>query len=307
MSKSNPTILILFLVVLLGGGGAAAWFVLKREDDQDQEPTNTAAKGEPQSEVGGRTNETELKSALIAKLTAQQSGENEAPSLPPPDPVLATSDEGKRLIEERARLMQENEQISDSIRINHRVGRTLLDAQAYTSDTLDAIKQMMGQIQEVDPENYSTYPIYGRWETQGIKLRQELQNYLDQGWRAFNYTKHGNRKDCWLDSVQLNLLNGTRNAHVHTADQIWWNHANQSNLDWYKKMNGHDVPNTALVEFKNGRPTYAAGYMYSFVQKWIAEIDYFNRKTLDEAKLALINEGLIINVTPTKAGRMNGN
>jgi hypothetical protein len=293
-------------LIVLGGGGAAAWFVLRKEDDPNEnKETEERPETGDTSLLGGRNVPDQVVQSEVLKKLLAQAGTggttttSPAPTVPKPEPVLASSDEGKMLIEERARLLQQTEVLSDSIRVNNRVGRTLLDSATFDYNTQTAIKQMFSTFtnQGVDPENYRTYPIYGRWETNGTRLRSELQNYLDKGWRAFNLTQNGNRNDCFISSLSLNLLLGDRDSHIPSADKIWWAAGiNQSRLDWYKKMNGHDVSNQSLLEIKHGKPTYAAGYMYTFVQKWVAEIDYFDRVTVDEAKQQLINDGLIINV-----------
>ncbi len=310
--NKTPILIVLLFVVLLGGGGAA-WFILRKKEDDEVLPI-TPEPETPISVVGGRTSLTNAeiqKSTVIANLLANGGGSSgngttntPAVPTPPPVPVVSNTPEGEQLIIERARQLQQSDVGSTSIRANHKVGRTLTDPQTFPSDTVDAIKEMMGGIQNVDPEDYSTYPIYGKWETNGPSLRKELQDYLDEGEKSYSLSKWSDRDHYWIKSLSLNLYYGTREPYVDAPAKFTWGGLNQKGVDFYKKMNGNNVANVHLLEFKNGEPTYRAGYMYKFVQKWVAEIDYFNLVTIDEAKAQLLAAGIIVN--PSKADKMNG-
>lgn len=312
-ANSRVGILIFVIVLVLAGGGFAAWKVLGTKKDEKTPTEQEEQKKEELPPITGRKDATSaqtnvLTKELVAKLLGQQKQDS---TKPPPTAVLQTSDEGKRLIEERIKYIQMNEGAADQVRAIHKVGRTLIDTNSWTSKAIDAIGKMFGQLHNVDKDNYLTYPIFGKFETKGQPLRAELQRFLDQSWDGYNVTNKRHSGDAhWIGQLSLNLMYGSQKSYVHTEDEIWWLNQGQSvrdGLDFYKAVNGHDVGDRELLKKVRGRPVYNAGVMYAFVQSWMNEMYYFDAVTEQTAIAGLIAEGYLKKVEGTDKIRGNGN
>lgn len=310
--SSRTGILIFVIVLVLAGGGFAAWKVLGTKEDTESPPPQEQTQ-EKLPPITGRKDasseaNTILTKDLVTKLLGQQKRD---PNEPPPTAVLQTSEEGKVLIEERMRDIQMNEGASDNVRAVHKVGRTLVDTSSWTSKAIDAISGMFAQLHNVEKDNYLTYPIFGKHETKGKPLRAELQRFLDQSWSGYNVTNQRHSGDAhWIGQLSLNLIYGSQNSYVHTEDEIWWMNQGQSvrdGLDFYKAINGHDVPDRTLLKKVQGKPVYNAGVMHAFVQSWMNEMYYFDAVTEQTAIAALIAEGHLIKVEETDKTRKVGN
>lgn len=319
MDKASPKvgILIVVVVLILASGGFAVWKVLGTKEDERSTSINQEQEVLPP--ITGRTDATSeetniMTKDLVQRLLGQQTID---PNKPPPIAVLQTSKEGKALIEERVRDLQMNETTSNKIRAVHQVGRTLVDTSSWTTKAINAIGNMFGQLHNVDKDNFLTYPIFGKYETKGAPLRAELQGFLDQDWRGYNLSMKRHQGSAhWIGQLSLNLIYGSQDAHVHSADNIWWGVGGESarkGLDFFKAVNGHDVKNKRLLEMqdRNGkkihnnlqinqsgtRGIFGAGVMYAFVQSWMNEMDYFDDVTEQTAIMALIKEGYLIKLS----------
>lgn len=307
--SSKVGLLIFVIVLVLAGGGFAAWKVLgsnKEEELNNQQERQT----EELPPITGRTDATSAQTNVLTKeLVAQLLGQQEQdPDEPKPTPVLQSSAEGKELIEERVKDIQLNEGAADQVRAIHKVGRTLVDTNSWTTKAIEAIGKMFGQLHNVDKDNYLTYPIFGKYETKGQPLRAELQRFLDQSWDGYNVTNKRHSGDAhWIGQLSLNLIYGGQNAYVHSEDEIWWMNQGQSvrdGLDFYKAVNGHDVSDRELLKKVAGRPVFNAGVMYAFVQSWMNEMDYFDKVTKQTAIAALISEGYLMKTENSKGGKI---
>lgn len=305
-NKTKTGILILVIVLVLAGGGFAAWKVLGT--NKDDEPPQEQGEQEQLPPITGRTDATSeetkmLTKDLVKKLLGQQ---KQDPNKPPPTGVLQTSDEGKRLIEERMKDLQQVKETSDQIRAVYHVGRTLVDTSSWTPKAIDAIGNMFGQLHNVDKDNYLTYPIFGKYETKGKPLRDELQRFLDQSWDGYNVTnKRHSGSAHWIGQLSLNLIYGSQNEYVHTEDEIWWLNQGQSvrdGLDFYKAVNGHNVGDRTLLKKVKGRPVFNAGVIYAFVQSWMNEMYYFDAVTEQTAIAALVAEGYLVKTAKSTKG-----
>jgi hypothetical protein len=292
--KLKLPLLILVLVLVLGGGGFAIWMVTKKEEEQTAIQPQEGATLPP---VGGRIDasslysDEELKhSALVNEDLPNRTPEYEA--------VLIDSKEGKKLIEDRMRTIQLNKKDSDFIRAKHLVGRTLVGNKVFNTKANKAIDKMFGLVEGTTAGNYKTYPVYGRFETEAAPLRADIENFLSKDGQGYNLTsrRHGGNA-WWFGSVGLNLMYGSNDAHVHSADKLWWYKGGQEGrdgLDFFKLVNGHNVDDKKLVDKKrNGKGVFAAWNMYNFVKEWRSAMDFFDKVTKEEAITALEREGLI--------------
>lgn len=321
-NKTKTGILILVIVLVLAGGGFAAWKVLGT--NKDDEPPQEQGEQEQLPPITGRIDATSeetkmLTKDLVKKLLGQQ---KQDPNKPPPTGVLQTSDEGKRLIEERMKDLQQVKETSDQIRAVYNVGRTLVDTSSWTTKAIDAIGNMFGQLHNVDKDNYLTYPIFGKYETKGKPLRDELQRFLDQDWRGYNLSMKRHQGDAhWIGELSLNLIYGSQDAFVHSADNIWWYAGGESarkGLDFFKAVNGHDIEDRRLLEMqtRNGKKVFdtlqinepgtigifGAGVMYAFVKSWLNEMHYFDAVTEQTAIAALVAEGYLVKTAESTKG-----
>lgn len=293
-NKPKIMFLLLGLLVVLAAGSTALWFVLKKPStpskpkEQAQQPT-----------VTGRINASGFYTAEELAHSALSSGQKE--NKPNYEPVLMTSQEGQRLILDRMRKIQLNKADADKVRAKHLVGRTLVDTNSFNSKALTHINKMFAQLPNVVEGDFLTYPVYGKFETEGEALRNDLKNFLSKSWDGYNLTEHRHGGDShWLGSVELNLIYGNQNSFVHSADNIWWGVLDRDGLNFYKAINGHDVPDGRLLEKWNGKGVFNAGGAYKLAQNWLKELDFFDKVTREEAIDALEEEGLIVRTKSKK-------
>ncbi len=304
LPKAKKTFWLWLIPLLLLAAAGISYFTLKNKEDRgaaDSPPPNREGLG-GRSDPGppSLSEEEQLKNLGLDK----ERPESQAP------PVYADSEEGKRLTEQRAEKLQMNETTANWIRSNYKVGRSMVENQVFKPQAVEAIKSMFGQIQGVDPEKYWTYPIYGRWETGGQQLRNELENYKKHPWDEFNLTDNRTKTSDWfINSLTLNLLMGNRENYTPNAWQIRVEQAkHRQGLDFYKKVNNHNVKDDRLIsEFKSdGRAMFAAGGVSKLVDYWIKAIDYYDKVTLMAAKEALINEGVLTDRKDSKDSKDSG-
>lgn len=290
-NKLKTPLLILAIVLVLSLGGLAIWKVTRKKED------NTQKLEGKKTPVSGRTDATNLyteeelqHSALVNENAPDRTFEYTA--------VLMTSNDGKRLIEDRVKKIQLNKKDSDFIRAKHRVGRTMINNKLFTPAANKAIQKMFDLVEGTKGDNYKTYPVYGKFETEAAPLRADIERFLSQDGQGYNLTnkRHGGNA-WWFGSVGLNLMYGSNKAHVHSADKLWWYAGGQDareGLDFFKLVNGHDFEDRRIVDDKrNGKAVFAAWNMYNFVKIWRSEMDFFDKVTREEAITALEREGLI--------------
>jgi len=209
---------------------------------------------------------------------------------PPPKQTKPFYIEGTRaraLIVAKAEHLQSKVHVMDIIRAKYDVGKELIN---FNTDTQKSIDSLFSKVPGVDvtshpAKRYLTFPIYGKHESQGPPLRTDLQKLIDRGFRGLNLSKKRDlSKPWWLPSIQLNLLLGTTVSSTISADHIWFYWGQRSELDFFKRFNGHWVDDRWLVKVKdNGMPAYSAGNLYTFVQRWVEAIDHLNKVTEWEA------------------------
>jgi hypothetical protein len=290
--KLKIPLLILVLVLVVGGGGFAIWMVTRKEEEQVV--AQEKQEGATLPPVGGRTDVSTLYtdeelafSGLVNEEAPDRTFEYTA--------VLMTSNDGKRLIEDRMKKIQLNKKDADFIRAKHNVGRTLVGNRIFNTNANKAIDKMFGLVEGTSAGNYKTYPVYGKHETEAAPLRADIENFLSKDGQGYNLTslRHGGNA-WWFGSVGLNLMYGNNSSHLHSADQIWWYKADRNGLDFFKLVNGHNIDDRRLVDEKrNGKGVFAAWGMYNLVKEWRSAMDFFDKVTREEAITALEREGLI--------------
>lgn len=286
LSKLKIPLLIIALVVILSGGGFAIWSITKKEDKKGS--TKGGKGGAP---VKGRFNAT----GLYTEEELQHSAlldENSPDLTPQYTAVLMTSSEGIQLIENRMKRIQNNRRDSDELRAKHLVGRTLVNNALFSPQANKAIQKMFDLVDGVIGTDYLTYPVYGKFEEEGPRLRADIDAFLAKGGQGYNFgqKRHGGNA-WWFGSVGLNLMYGSNKAHIHSADKIWWGAGGtemREGLDFFKLVNGHDVPDGRLLV-----TAFAAWNMYNFVKVWKTAMDFFDKVTRQEAIDALEREGMI--------------
>lgn len=298
MGKPNKQVklplLILGVLVILTGGGFAVWSVLKKEEETPGQSVSTEERPpvRGRANVSGLYSEEELAhSALAGKVTEENSPQYTA--------VWSGSSEGKRLILDRMKQIQLNIDDNNKVRAKHKVGRTLVDTSTFSSTAIREINKMFSQLEGVVENDFLTYPIYGKFEKEGVALRRDLNNFLSKDGQGYNLSefRHGGNA-WWLGSVGLNLMYGNQSSHLHSADKIWWYKADRNGLDFFKRVNGHDVPDRRLLEKQHGKGIFAAWGVYTLAKKWLDEMDYFDEVTRTEAIKALEQEGKIVLLKP---------
>jgi len=303
-SNSKSMILIVVILVILIGGGLAAWLLLKPKGEDKDKEQSAGGGSSDEPLLSGRTNKSgyytdeQIRNTILNYQ--KQSGDKKPGTKKPPEPktVWSESSEGQKLIDDLWQRIQLNVVEMDRLRVKHDIGKPFFTAPMNVG-TRAAFKKLFGQLDGVDSEDYLTYPIYGRFEVGGQKLRDELQQFLDRGYEAYNLTnKRDPDESWWIDTLQLNLMYGNRSSHVHTADQIWWFKADRAGLDFFKQMNGHDVGDRVLLRKAHGKAVFNAGYLYALVELWVEEIDRLDRVTRDEAIEQLVADGLIVRTNP---------
>lgn len=288
-NNAKMPLLILAVLVVLGGGGFALWSMLKKEDSPEQPQETTAA-----PPVKGRLDVRELytEEELQHSALVNQEAPNRTPEY---SAVLMTSKTGLRLIEDRMRKIQLNKKDADFLRAKHKVGHSMVNIRNFSRSANKALEKMFALVAGVTAGDYLTYPIYGKYEPNGAALRADIEKFLSKNGQGYNLTnkRHGGNA-WWFGSVGLNLMYGNQSAHLHSADQIWWYKADRNGLDFYKLVNGHNVPDRRMVdEIRNGQGVFAAWGMYNLVKLWRSSMDFFDKVTREEAIDALEREGLI--------------
>ncbi|MBL4650822.1 MAG: hypothetical protein JKY03_13910 [Aureispira sp.] len=289
-SKLKPLLLGFAVLLVFLGGGFAIWSAMKKEEEPEtiEEPIEKST-----TEVTGRINATNLYTADELEHSALINSDlpNNTPNY---EAVLIASEEGKDLIEARMETIQLNHYDADKIRARYLVGKNLDHIQSLSSKANELVEKMFGLVDGTTEGDYLTYPVYGKYEPQGEALRKDINNFLAKDGQGYNLSekRHGGN-DWWFGSVGLNLMYGNSNATLHTADQIWWHKASRSGLDFFKKINGHDVPDHDLLKKINGKGVFAAWGMVGLVKEWKVAMDTFDTVTRQEAISALEREGLI--------------
>ena len=285
--KLKLPLLIVVIILVLGGGGFAIWMVTKKEDEQTttQAPEGATALG--RTDASSFYSEEDLQhSALVNTDLPDNKPDYEA--------VLMDSSEGKKLIEDRMAKIQLNKKDSDFVRAKHQVGRTLVGNKAFSSKANGAIAKMFGLIEGTTAGQYLTYPVYGRFETEGAPLRADIENFLSKDGYGYNLSqKRHSGNAWWFGSINLNLMYGSTSSYLHSADKIWWGQGSKSGLSFFKTVNSHDRKDKELLKMKGVRGVYNAWGIYSLVKIWLAEMDRFDQVTKQEAITALEREGLI--------------
>lgn len=307
--KLKPVLLILGILIILTGGGVAIWAVVR---NKEQQAPHEAASIQPLPPVTGRKDVTDLytEEELQHSALADKSKPDRTPEY---QVVLISSKEGKQLIEDRMRKIQLNKRDADFLRAKHKIGHTLVNIRSLSHKANKAIDKMFGLVAGVTEGNYLTYPIYGKFEPLGQALRKDINTFLANNGQDYNLSMRRHRGNAWwFGSVGLNLLYGSKKAHVHSADKIWWYAGGQEardGLDFFKLVNGHDVDDRRLLDMrlKNGKAvfhhlqinqagvqgTFAAWGIYRLVQLWKEQLDLFDKVTREEAITALEREGLL--------------
>ncbi|BDS13053.1 hypothetical protein [Aureispira anguillae] len=292
-NKLKVPLLILGVLVILFGGGMAVWMVTRKKEEpsapiQNQEGAALPPPVTGRQDVSSLYSEEDLQHSALA-------GEQTPENRPDYTAVLMTSKEGKRLILDRMQKIQLNKADSDKLRAKHKVGRTLVGNNAFSPSANKAIDKMFGLVAGTTGGNYLTYPVYGKYETEAAPLRNDIENFLSKDGQGYNLTslRHGGNA-WWFSSVGLNLMYGNSSSHLHSADKIWWYKADRAGLDFFKLINGHNVPDRRMVDEKrNGQGVFAAWGMYTLVKRWRDEMDFFDKVTREEAITALEQEGLL--------------
>lgn len=315
-SSGVSTMVIVLLIVVLVGGGIGAWFMLKPKK-KDAPETSQTPDTKDDGGVDSRNNTSSQYQGLTAdqianlfgtNLTNNSPGAGQAGSKEKP---FFINDAGfQSMIDTKANSIQQHTETMDLIRNKYDIGKAIVTGQ--NQDSLIALKNMFskrvdvnGNFPDMTAEKYwLSFPIYGTKELGGDKYRQDLQTFISKGWEGYNMTeKRHQGNPWWLPNMKFNLLVGTVNASTPSAHDVWMNYWSAEERDFYKGMNGHwkDDKDIADVFVNRNNPServgkthsdaraaYCAGYMFSAVETWIAEIDRLDKAVRLEALRAII-------------------
>lgn len=291
--QNNKGVLALVILFILAGGGTALYFLFKPKKEEKpkeqikkkEEPKPPPVKGRD-SLTGYRYDKNKIKDLFF----------DETKEDPKTTAVLLKSDEAKELIDDTMKDMQNDPDVSKLIRKKYEIGKNII-SQAFNEKKKTELKKMFSLIDGVDSEDYTTLPVYGKYEGNASKLRQELKAFHDNYYKNHNLTKY--RKDngtWWFSSIGVNIVFGSSNSHNWSAHEIWAGQADRGSLNFYKTVNGHDVEDIFLIEkFKSdGNAAYVAGGTYTLVEKWLMEMSRFDDMTKEYAIDYLIQRGKIV-------------
>lgn len=291
MEVQNKGVLALVILMILAGGGAAFYFLLKPK--KDEKPKETKKQETKPPPVKGRESLTGYKmdDNKIRDLFYNQSKGD-----PKTTAFLLSSDEAKTLIDDTVKDMQNDPDVSKLIRKKYQIGKNII-SQAFSEKKKTELKKMFALIDGVDPDDFTTLPVYGKYEGNASKLRQELKAFHNNYYKNHNLTKY--RKDngtWWFSSIGVNIVFGSSNSHNWSAHEIWAGQADRDSLDFYKIVNGHDVADIFLIEkfLSDGNSAYVAGGIYTLVEKWLMEMSRFDDVTKEYAIDYLIQKGKIV-------------
>lgn len=311
----STLVIIILFVVLVGGGAGLWWFLKPKKKEETLDTTTPKTDGGATSHNNTANQYQGLTAPQIAALfgtnqTGQGPGVKQAGSKE--KPWYINDPDFQKLLKLKAETMQGHTETMDLIRNKYDIGKAIVQSQ--NPDSLDALKSMFhkrpypdGTFPDMSVAKYwLSFPIYGTKEGDGAAYRAELQNFVNKSWIGYNLTtwfRHSG-EPWWLPKMKLNLLVGTTTAETPTGDQVWWSvPGHRERIDFFKKMNGHWVADQKLTDdfvnkdnpqqlvsssASNARPSFCAGYMYSAVETWIAEIDRLDKVVLWEALRVLM-------------------
>lgn len=297
-NQPNKTpLLILGVLLILAVGGFAIWKVLRPKKDEEVTSQDKKESSEQTPVITGRNNASSQNPGLTKEQVAFLFANNNSSfnsgntgNEPPPkqvEPLYINGTRARALIVAKAEHLQSKVAVMDIIRAKYDIGKELIN---FNTDTQKAIDSLFSKVPGVDvtsdpAKRYLTFPVYGKYETQGPALRADLQKLLDRGWEGLNLSNNRDQTmPWWLPSIQLNLLLGTTISSTISADNIWWYWGQRSELDFYKDFNGHQVDDRWLVKIEpNGKAAYPAGNLYTFVERWVDAMDHLDKVTEWEA------------------------
>lgn len=245
MNKNTQNILLILSVVLvLAAGIYAVTKVLGgNKDDSAFESTD----GEDKPPVGGRLDPSLFfTDEELHRNTIEHKGID-----PDYQPVLADSPQGKKIIEDIVRDIQTGNDFGlTELRGTENIGYKLLSIPGFTEEANAAIRQMFSYMPPVvrgkktfpvDPDNPSTWPIYGKYEANGQALRRDLEDFLKIPIERLHLGP-GRKEDAgWLPSIGLNIMMLTtvnRLPTIYTIKGNWATGDDRLGLINYKRING---------------------------------------------------------------------
>ena len=295
-AKGPSTILIVLLIVILIGGGLGAWFVLRPKDDDDiiaptpvdKDPTGATGR-DNQGDAQQNLTAAEILALMSNSSTGLGGGDGDDAPLDgvigsETNPYKIWTPTAQALIDEMSARIQNHTESVDLIRAKYDIGQSMV---GNTGDQVQAVKNMMEKLPGVDTtadKYYLSFPVYGTLETQGAKYRSNLQRIITAGWRGLNLSDARNGDaPWWLPDISLNLLVGTTSSSTPDAHTIWMGWVQRPEMQFFKGMNGLWKSDQELLKKVDGKGVYNAGGMYTWVERWVEEIDRLDKVTRWEA------------------------
>lgn len=308
-NQSKKIILILAILVVLAVGSVAIFKTLSAGKDKDQESTEGGEEGKGPL-VGGRQDPRDIFDAEdLYRNTLDSKG-----IVPEYEPVLANSPEGRRLIEETVKDIQlGNIDGLDNIRGTEEIGRALVSIPNFSEEANGAIRKMFGYMPKpVIADNPYTWPIYGKYEAQGVALRRDLEAFLALPVEKVHLGKGRHENAGWMPSIGLNFMMLTDVPRLPEIDDIFW--------DWITGLDREGVINYMRINKFHGDKTreehmtkldpigrsYYIGYGNRELAKvMLDEMDRLDWVCYRYAKEKLIGDGVIIEL-PLAAKQTEG-
>lgn len=306
MNKNTQNILLVLSVVLVLAAGIYA--VTKVLGGKKDDVTYEGTDGEDKPPVGGRLDP----SLLFTDEELQRNTLEHKGIAPDYQPVLADSPQGKEIIENIVRDIQTgNEEGLTFIRGREEIGYKLLSIPSFTEEANAAIRQMFSYMPPVvrgketfpvDPDNPSTWPIYGKYEANGKALRRDLEDFLDIPIERLHLGPAREENAGWLPSIGLNIMMLTtvnRLPTIYTIRGDWATGDDRLGLINYKRINGftatHEKYLAKLVPGNGGHTSpYKAYGTRRLAEVILEEMDRLDNACRLYAKKKAIGDGRVI-------------
>jgi hypothetical protein len=201
------------------------------------------------------------------------------------------------------------------VRQTHDIGGKLYTIAGFGDKANEIIREAFGSMSGVDPDNFHTYPIYGKYEAAGKAVRADLDRFLERSKdekQRYNFTKWRHWEDewWWFGSGWLNIMLFNDESHLASNDEIYWGKVDREGMDNFKVINGHGVPDKRLLKFdsKSKEGAFNAWGAVKFCQVWRDEMDRLDYITREYAIKNLVYLGRLIEqdvASATTEGRID--
>ncbi|MGH1338725.1 MAG: hypothetical protein ACRBFS_21605 [Aureispira sp.] len=294
-NTTKNILLVLLIVVILATGIFAVRKVLKGKDPSDEQEST----GSDAAPVGGNKADYGFTAEQLNHDTIIRSGEQ-----PTYQAEMEHSAEGQRLIQQEMQRIQTEKDVGlAEIRQKHQIGKYLFTTAELGVKGNEVVRKAISKLQNVDINNYDTYPIYGKYQAKGKLLRADLERFVNRPKKEqyrYNFTKyrHWDKEWWWFGSVRLNIMLFTTDAHLPSNDNVWFSKVDRKGMDNFKAVNGHKkASDQDLLKFWRNdmiKGVFNAFGAVAFCKAWLAELDRLDQMTYNTAVSNLVFLGRLL-------------